>query len=233
MSPNSSRDASLDLNILEPDLVPTFVIKIGVEALPFEILYGNHRFRTGGFREAICTTELSASRFRAWTQALVFDKSHEFGGHVWVGEVAGKDGGWKVVKLPNSVPENQPQDDLSGPDSDSQPLKVSRTPTPHLPASSCMQFDDTIGSSTSIFDEYTNSDTSQDVSNVNLSAAEPSRPTSMSTSVELISSMLEIIDVGIFELGPTGRVIYANDTWYRLRCVPRPIISQDISILTV
>lgn len=222
MPASSSRDPSLDLNILEADHVPTFVIKSGVEAIPFEILYGNQSFRTGRFREAICRTELPALRFRAWTQALVFDKTHEFGGHVWAGEVAGKDGGWKVVKLHNSMLEKQPQDALSDPDSDSQPLRLSRSPTSHLLASPHPQTYNTIGSTTFRFDEHSDSDMSQDVSKVNPSPPEPSRPMSMSTNVELISSMLEMMDVGVFELGPTGRVIYANDTWYRLRCVLRP-----------
>jgi hypothetical protein len=222
MSPNSSRDPSLDLNVLEADPVPTFVVKIGVEAIPFEILYGNHSFRAGGFQEAICTAELPALRFRAWAQALVFDRTHEVGGHVWSGEVAGKDGGWKVIKLPNSIPEKQLQDDLLGPDSKSQSIKGNRNPTPHLPTSPGPQDHNTIGSTTFASDEYSNSGLSKDVSKVNPSPSETSRPMSTSTSVELISSLLEMMDVGIFKLGPTGRVIYANDAWYRLRCVPRP-----------
>ncbi|KAF2793304.1 hypothetical protein K505DRAFT_385801 [Melanomma pulvis-pyrius CBS 109.77] len=173
MSPHSSRSSVLDLEILEADIAPTFIIKIGVEAIAFEILFGNESFRKGSYQEAIVVANRPALLFRSWTQALSSKKTHEFGGCLWTGEIAGKHGKWKIMRAADLEPKEQAPDD-------------------------CVEI---------------RNDAPIDQAQIKI-PSQRSRP--LSTTIEIITSMLEMTDVGIFEISPNGRLIYANDAWFKL-----------------
>ena len=60
----------LDLEILESDPVPTFVIKTGQDALEFAFKFCNEAFRREGFKGRVEEQTRTSLLFRSWTQAL-------------------------------------------------------------------------------------------------------------------------------------------------------------------
>jgi hypothetical protein len=98
--PNRKKPQRLDLEMLEFDECPAFVIRVGANALEFEVLYGNEAFRKGSFQEAMVADDREALLFRSWAQALgqAADSQHECAGCTWIGEIAPKSGVMKVIK---------------------------------------------------------------------------------------------------------------------------------------
>ncbi|PSN74729.1 hypothetical protein BS50DRAFT_479382 [Corynespora cassiicola Philippines] len=98
------RQTVIDVDILEADPAPTFVIKIQSTAIAFEILFCNEAFRKRGLQELVLADDRSALLFRSWAQATFgFETTHALGGRIWHAEVAGRNGSWKVVKATGFV----------------------------------------------------------------------------------------------------------------------------------
>ena len=127
----------LDLEILESDPAPTFVIKIGTEPIAFEILFCNEAFRKGGFREIVLAANRDVLLFRSWSQAVgLFKNSYEFGALVWAAEVASRDGNWKAVRALGFVLKEQRLENIIttlSRDDPQQGTSQTSTKTPPLP----------------------------------------------------------------------------------------------------
>jgi PAS domain S-box-containing protein len=211
--PCPSRISVLDIDILEEDPVPTFVVKIGAEAIPFEILFCNESFRKGNFKDTILATTRPARLFRFWCEALSFQKTHDFDGCAWAAEVAGREGNWKVVRAADSVPSDHTMDDYCTVGSDFSSAKSCRG-SASFPLSSPPD----VNAIRSTFFPLPRHSSESDLPPDTVTRTSPSPPASwpMSTSMEIVSSMLEMMDVGVFEIDPTGKLRYANDAWFRL-----------------
>ncbi|KAJ4291649.1 hypothetical protein N0V90_009544 [Kalmusia sp. IMI 367209] len=132
----SLHSRSLDLEVLESDHVPTFVIKTADQAIPFNILYCNEAFRRDALRDIILEPTSEAIIFRSWTLAVgFFSSEYKFAGRSWTATVAGTKEDWKIS----------------------------------------------------------------------------------------LQRMMEMSDVGVFEYLPSGKLIQANDAWYRLSNHPRDL----------
>lgn len=102
---NRTKPSMFDLQILEFDELPAFVIRVSVAALEFELLYSNEAFRKGSFREIILADYREALLFRSWAQALgqPVDSQHACAGRTWAGEMAAKSGAFKIIKATHEV----------------------------------------------------------------------------------------------------------------------------------
>jgi PAS domain-containing protein len=98
--PNRRKRPMFDLERLEFDEWPAFVIRVGATALEFEVLYGNEAFRKGSFQDIMLADDREALLFRSWAQALgqPADSQHECAGCTWTGKMAPKSGALKVIK---------------------------------------------------------------------------------------------------------------------------------------
>ena len=102
--PAMPRQTVIDVDILEADPAPTFIIKIQSTAIAFEILFCNEAFRKRELQELVLADDRSALLFRSWAQATFgFETTHALGGRIWHAEVAGRNGSWKVVKATGFV----------------------------------------------------------------------------------------------------------------------------------
>jgi PAS domain-containing protein len=95
-----TKQLMFDLEMLEFDESPAFVIRVGAIALEFEVLYANEAFRKGSFGDIILADDREALLFRSWAQALgqPADTQHEYAGCLWTGQIVGKSGAMKVIK---------------------------------------------------------------------------------------------------------------------------------------
>jgi PAS domain-containing protein len=186
-----SQSPLLDLDVLEIDSVPAFIIKISVATIPFEIMYANEAFRAHGLRDSVSSEEREAFTFRAWAQAVAQSKEsrHDFAGCTWSGEVAGKTSALKLIKATqfkldtNAVDEHQP---LKG--------------------------DAKVKTGVSIY-ERPEDDATRDRQTVSSS--------SLDARLESLQTMMEMSDVGVFEYNVDGILLHANEAFYRLRSVIR------------
>ncbi|KAF2873238.1 hypothetical protein BDV95DRAFT_676451 [Massariosphaeria phaeospora] len=97
---STGREPTLDLDALESDLAPLFVIRVGSEQIPFEILFSNAAFRSRDFGAVVLAKGRNALLFRSWAQAVgPFDRTHDLGGYIWTAELAGKERSWKAVRV--------------------------------------------------------------------------------------------------------------------------------------
>lgn len=191
-SANPSRPHLLDLDDLEADATPLFIIKIGEVTTEFEILFSNHSFRTLGLRTAVLAQGKAALLFRSWAQAVAdFKPEHDFSGRTWSAEYAGRSSDWKIVRAVSSDNPENDQQMLHGHATPAQSLVFTRSRTRLVKKH-----------------EY-----DQPASFNSL----PS--TDLNTRWESIQTMMEMSDVGVFEYNPQGKLVHANEAWYRLRYV--------------
>lgn len=107
-SSEPSHSHSLDLELLEADASPIFVIKTSPKALDFELLFCNEAFRQGHFRQSLLGPNRAALLFRSWAQALGdFRPQQEFANRVWLAKLAGRDNAWKVVRAKRIISTEQ------------------------------------------------------------------------------------------------------------------------------
>jgi PAS domain-containing protein len=186
-----SQSPLLDLDALELDPAPAFVIKISVAAIPFEILYANEAFRAHGLRDRVSSEDREAFTFRAWAQAVAQSKGsrHDFAGCTWSAEVANRTSALKLIKAThsklnkNAVDKNQPQ-----------------------------MGDAEVKARVSIY-ERPEDDATGDHQTVSSS--------SLDARLKSLQTMMEMSDVGVFEYNVDGILLHANEAFYRLRSVTR------------
>lgn len=94
------RGCSLDLDNLELDPAPTFVIKTATYAIPFKIIYCNEAFRTKALEQVVSESTGEALVFRSWASAVqFFNARNKFAGCVWEATTAGSKMDWKIVRM--------------------------------------------------------------------------------------------------------------------------------------
>lgn len=193
----------LDLETLDTDPTPTFAIKTGQTALPFEILFCNKALRTLDLRNAILADHKEALLFRTWAQALGDYKCyHNFEGRQWSAVRAGSSHNWKLLRAMEVSPKVAPAREGDPPAEINATLN--QTPMVGIDELREESGDEPGRSSTKSI---------QDLPRTNLSAR-----------WESIQTMMEMSDVGVFEYNPEGKLLHANEAWYRLRyaCVENP-----------
>jgi PAS domain-containing protein len=193
------RPRLLDLEDLESDHAPLFVIRTGELALEFDFLFCNESFRKLRLRDVILEQEKAALLFRSWAQTLGDSKpQYEFGGRVWHVEVAGRSGGWKVFTATESDTEEQDQQTMDDESREEEGMGNGRTPV------------------------FTRSRTqlAGDLKRDRAISFRSLPQANLHARWESIQSMMEMSDVGVFEYNSEGRLVHANEAWYRLRYVP-------------
>lgn len=188
----------LDLDILEADSAPAFVIKAGPTALDFELIFCNEALRTSkDCRDAILSQTRDGLLFRSWSLALGdFDPTHEFLDKTWSAYRSGATGGWKVVKALEVGPKEQ---DLKFNSESTQAIREEAPPGTHRAIQ--------IQPNQTLVDRTRRESISfPDMVRVNLHARWDS-----------VQTMMEMSDVGVFEYNTQGKLLHANEAWYRLR----------------
>lgn len=208
MSPISepSPTPSLDLEILEADPTPTFVIKIGQSVLEFAFVFCNEAFRREGFRECVEGQDRAALLFRSWAQALGnYTLQHEFQGRRWCAQEAGKDRTWKVVRAAEILQKEEVRNDDIVPASRKEAIVQSHV------------------SNWGRVHRRSKDETLREMK-ANKSVLEKTLPeTNLTARWEGLQTMMEMSDVGVFEYNAEGRLIHANEAWYRLSSHPRDV----------
>lgn len=195
-SPHSPHCRTLDLEALESNSLPTFVIKIA-DRTPFEIIFCNAAFRETSLREAILESTKEALLFRSWTTAIgFFNPDQEFADHRWTATVAGSKKNWKIVQAIQALT----------PASQHESSEIKRSEAP--------EEDDTFR--TTPRDDVLPKSSSR----LHVPLGD-SPPQNIQARWNSLQTMMEMSDVGVFEYLPNGKLIHANDAWYRLSNHPR------------
>jgi PAS domain-containing protein len=188
----------LDLDDLESNDAPLFLIKKGEVASNFDFLFCNEAFRKLRLRDTVLAQDKAALLFRSWVQALGdFKPRYAFHGRVWQAEITGRRGGWKLVKaIESDTEEHERTMDEQAKEEDG--IGTGRTPV-------------FMRSRTQLIGELKrdNAATFRNLPHTNLN-----------TRWESIQTMMEMSDVGVFEYNSEGTLLHANEAWYRLRYVP-------------
>ncbi|KAJ4363008.1 hypothetical protein N0V83_010126 [Neocucurbitaria cava] len=200
----------LDLDTLEADPTPTFIIRISSEVLDFEILFRNEAFRTSLLQSSVLAEDRHALLFRSWAQALGdFKPRYEFADRIWAAEIAGTTGGWKLIRGTEIISEDQEIHSNNGikqeEEENNVSLKTERTPAYQRSKQELI--------------EHLKRDRPillQSIPRTNLSAR-----------WESIQTMMEMSDVGVFEYNTEGKLLHANEAWYRLSSHPKDLPSHS------
>jgi PAS domain-containing protein len=194
------RHSRLDLEGLEFDKAPLFVIRTGESVLKFDLLFCNEAFRKLHLRDQVLAQDKAALLFRAWTQALgEFKPRYDFGGRLWKAEVAESSGGWKIVRSTESNLDEQDQQRLGEEAKEDEGMGNGRIPV-------------FTRSRAQVMGELWKRDKAATFRNL--------PHTNLNARWESIQTMMEMSDVGVFEYNAEGKLLHANEAWYRLRCVP-------------
>ena len=201
---SAPRSSALDLEILELDPSPTFVIGAGESALEFEFIYCNKAFRHQDLKKRVEEQERPAFLFRSWAQAVgAYNPHHDFAERRWYAQEVGTDLSWKIVR----VVEN-----LSG----QEVIPVNSTPEMQKKAAAKAKNSNCTRVYRRSKDEllYTiNGDSPA------LGGTMPRA--NLTARWEGLQTMMEMSDVGVFEYNMEGKLIHANQAWYRLSSHPR------------
>ncbi|EUC42938.1 hypothetical protein COCMIDRAFT_28511 [Bipolaris oryzae ATCC 44560] len=209
-SADPSHPRLLDLEELESEKTPLFVIKIGEITPEYDIVFCNQPFRALDLRASILAQGREALLFRSWTQALGdFKPAYDFSSRTWTVEYAGRSGSWKIIRAISS--ENPAKDqhlvdekaDANGQSNNDRGLVSSR-------------------SRTDLFKQV-----------------KPEKPrslkslpiTNLNARWESIQTMMEMSDVGVFEYNSSGQLMHANEAWYRLSSHPGILEHSDFSFM--
>ncbi|USP74691.1 hypothetical protein yc1106_01965 [Curvularia clavata] len=210
-SANPSPSHLLDLEDLESESAPLFVIKTGEITPEFDILFSNHSFRTLGLRTSILAQGRAPLLFRSWAQAVRnFKPEYEFSNRIWSAECAGRSGDWKIIKAVSS----------ETPEKDQQMLDDAKeNEDGHFTTD---QSSTSIRSRTHFITQYENE-------KPELLKHLPS--TNLNARWESIQTMMEMSDVGVFEYNSQGKLVHANEAWYRLSSHPRVVEHSEYSFM--
>jgi hypothetical protein len=193
-SNSTARISPLDLDALESDPTPIFLIKFGIHAIGFELLFCNGAFRKERLKDVVLTDDSAAIRFRAWAQAAdFFDRNHKFAHRRWSARAAGDNGDWKIVSAVRLRP--------------SLPHEVMQ---PDGPA----RFE----TSTAIW-KRSDESVSRHSDTTSQGSLQHQIHPSLDVRWETHQAIMEMSDVGVFEFSPHGTLIFANEAWYKLRLV--------------
>lgn len=196
----SPHDRMLDLDVLESDPQPTFVIKTSNQPILFELLFCNEAFRRASLQNTILASVKEATLFRAWALAIkLSDPQHAFADRTWMATNAGTKQNWKIVKAVET-----PDPDRSH--GTAKSTRVAATQE----------------------DEVTHQIKPEHVPvwplNKRLRIPLGGSPTAnVVARWESMQTMMEMTDVGVFEYAPNGKLVHANDAWYRLSNHPRDL----------
>lgn len=195
-SPSSSH--LLDLDDLESEGTPLFVIKIGEITPEFDILFSNQSFRTLGLRTSILAQGRAPLLFRSWAQAVRdFKPEYEFSDRIWTAEYAGRSGDWKIIKAVNSKIPEQDQEMLDAKADEDGHFMTDQSSTSVRPRTHLIT----------------------QVEQEKLESLKNLPSTNLNARWESIQTMMEMSDVGVFEYNSQGKLVHANEAWYRLRYV--------------
>ena len=198
------RLSALDLEALELDPSPIFVIRVGESALEFAFIFCNKAFRHQDLKKRVEEQERPALLFRSWAQAIgTYNPHHDFAERRWYAQGAGKDRSWKIVR----VIEN-----LAG-----QEVVLANT-TPGLEEEAATKAND---ANWARVYRRTKDELLQEM-NGDKSALEGMMMTraNLTARWEGLHTMMEMSDVGVFEYNMEGKLIHANQAWYRLSSHP-------------
>jgi PAS domain-containing protein len=195
-SAERSNTRLLDLEDLDADTAPLFVIKAGDIALDFDFLFCNEVFRKLRLSNPILANDRAALLFRSWAQALgEYKPRYDFGGRVWTAEISGRNGGWKVVRAMESDTQQQDSPPLEDNVDDNDHFSIGQTPV-------------FTRSKAQLISELKR-DRTASLKNIPY--------TNLHARWESVQTMMEMSDVGVFEYNAEGKLLHANEAWYRLR----------------
>ncbi|KAH8701408.1 hypothetical protein GQ44DRAFT_753493 [Phaeosphaeriaceae sp. PMI808] len=190
-----------DLEVLELDDAPTFIMRTSTAALDFELLYSNAALRSGDFRNIIIGKNRAALLFRSWTQAqgLPNGSTYDFAGWTWS---ATKSGLLKKIRATSPIWEESTLKmdySMENREDSSESSKVSRNPAY----------------------ESSKEHARKAVDEDRKLLVQIMPHTDLNARWEGIQTMLEMSDVGVFEYNTAGILLQANEAWYRLSSHPR------------
>ncbi|KAH7062972.1 hypothetical protein BKA63DRAFT_189888 [Paraphoma chrysanthemicola] len=203
----SEQRSPLNLELLEIDTNPIFVVRIAESALPFEFVYCNEAFRREQLHEPILASTKGSLLFRSWAQAWSSKgkSQHAFSDRVWSSSFHGKHGTLKMLRAIALISEEKDQHILhksvDAPESLAVPLAANRTVIRKI-------------SKASVGDE---------TKTVKPSSLPKLPRTNLDARWEGLQIMMEMSDVGVFEYNAEGKLLHANDAWYRLSSHPRDL----------
>ncbi|XPT00456.1 hypothetical protein M3J09_009609 [Ascochyta lentis] len=198
------QSSSLDLVLLELDPAPTLVIRTGQEILSFEIVFCNAAFRHGKLQARVEEHNRAALLFRSWAQALGdYKPHHDFHEKRWTAQEVGPRLAWKIIRATEVLPKPELQSDASALDGTKEAIvkpDVRNWGRVYRPSK-----DETV----------------QEME-ANKQALLRTLPrTNLTARWEGLQTMMEMSDVGVFEYNAEGKLIHANEAWYRLSSHPR------------
>lgn len=198
-----SDQASLDLETLELNPAPTFVIRIGQTATDFAFVYCNEAFRNENLEDLVRAQNRPALLFRSWAQAVGdYTQHHDFAARRWSPQEAGRDRTWKIISASQSLSEEE-----------------LITSTPNSEKEAVVKAD--VGNWGRVY--HRSKDEMLQEMKVNKSILGDTRQTNLTARWEGLQTMMEMSDVGVFEYNTAGKLVHANKAWYRLSSHPRDL----------
>lgn len=199
-SADPSHSRLLDLEELESEKTPLFVIKIGEITPEYDIAFCNQPFRALDLRGPILAQGREALLFRSWTLALGdFKPEYYFFSRRWVVEYAGRSGSWKIIRAISS----------ETPEKDQQSLDEKANRNDHS------------SNDRGLISSRSRTDLDKQVKPEKPKSLKSLPTTNLNARWESIQTMMEMSDVGVFEYNSSGKLMHANEAWYRLRYVQR------------
>lgn len=198
------RSSPLDLEALESDPTPTFVLKVDQSARDFAFIFCNEALRSGTLKEHIEEESRPALMFRSWAQALGdYKPQHEFAEKRWFLQEAGSDRTWKIIRAKETLPKEE---------------NVSVDTAPESEKEAVVKAD--VGNWGRVYRR--SKDEMLQEMKANKSVLRERTPRSNLTARwEGLQTMMEMSDVGVFEYNMEGKLVHANQAWYRLSSHPR------------
>ncbi|KAJ4983893.1 hsp90-like protein [Stagonosporopsis vannaccii] len=204
LEPGPPRTSHLDLETLEFDPAPTFLIRIGQVAAEFALIYCNEAFRCQNFRESVEAQTRSALLFRSWAQALGdYKPHHDFAERRWFSQEAGRDQSWKVIRAERILPKEDHEMDASTPESEKEAVVKAD-----------------FGNWGRVY-HRSKDELLQEMKHNKIILGETLPRNNLAARWEGLQTMMEMSDVGVFEYNTEGKLIHANKAWYRLSSHPR------------
>lgn len=199
-----SQTSHLDLEALEFDPAPTFVIRISQFATAFTLIYCNEAFRYQHLKERVERQSRSALLFRSWAQALKdYKPYHDFAERRWVSQEAGRDRSWKIVRAGESPPKAASELDASTLESEKEAVVKAD-----------------VGNWGRVY-HRSKDELLQEMKHNKSILGETLPRTNLNARWEGLQTMMEMSDVGVFEYNTEGKLVHANNAWYRLSSHPR------------
>jgi hypothetical protein len=203
----------LNLDKLDSESLPNFVIKISTGEVPFRIRFSNSAFCDNKLcNRILLENDRSATLFRGWAQAIdQFDDFYTFGGITWRAEVVRN---WKVIRAVEFL--GEPSLEHSGGPFLNKRQDFSET------TDNDNGFHARTVSSIANSTNYPSGTASTLVTSPTSELLDPPEAAGQSYGAAIVrlqslQRLMEMSDVGVFEYRPNGTLIHANEAWYRYR----------------